>query len=196
MLQVVWLDGAQGYNNMTLPYFIVRVKIMLYQICYRVAEVPTPEYFENYKDPCYDKMIARIVQKPLSYSLWREKGETIFRKTGNKYKILADSDSTWKIEVPKSHRNQMLKRHHDTVTSGQCGIFKTYHRIYNYYYWPKMKFDIRNYIDRSSKCIAFKPAQKLPLGQMRSRPDITKPWELITVDRVGPLLRSSQGYKY
>lgn len=154
------------------------------------------EIFKDYIDPWYDELRNKIQKNPLYYPAWRVDDNIIYYKTKTKFPVLADSDYMWKTVVPVSHRNIIIRNNYDSITSGHSGIYKTFHRIANRFYWPKMKSDITRYINHCHKCLAFKSEQKLPLGQMSSRLNITKPWELITVDLVGPLPKSSKGFIY
>ncbi|KAG5867079.1 hypothetical protein JTB14_034989 [Gonioctena quinquepunctata] len=45
-------------------------------------------------------------------------------------------------------------------------------------------------------CLAQKPEQKAPAGLLSGRPNISKPWETISIDVVGPLPKSSSGHCY
>lgn len=90
----------------------------------------------------------------------------------------------------------MIKEHHDPPTAGHVGIYKTYCRLAHRYYWPKMKADVAHYIRSCQVCLAQKPEQKAPAGLMSGHMDATKPWELVSVDLVGPLPKSTSGYMH
>ena len=164
-----------------------------------VVDVLSPEsqiIFPDFKDKWYLKMLQNISTRPLNHSLWRVEDNIIYHHTRNPYPGLDDPAYDWKIVVPKSHRLEIIKQHHDTPTSGHVGVYKTFHRLAQKYYWPKMKSDVARYIRNCQICLAQKPEQRRPAGLMCGRPDITKPWELISVDIVGPLPKSSSGYMY
>lgn len=152
--------------------------------------------FEGYVDPWYDKMSRKITDNPLHYPQWRVENGVILKKIRSAYPSLDDSAFDWKVVVPKSHRTEIIRNHHDPPTSGHAGVYKTYDRVGRKFYWPKMRSDIANYIRSCRVCLATKPVQKPPSGLMCSRTDVSRPWELISLDIVGPLPRSSNGYKY
>lgn len=153
-----------------------------------------PLPFPNFRDAWYLKMVGKISDRPLDYPLWRVKDERLYRKVRNPYPGLEQECFDWKTVVPKSHRHDLIKAHHDIPTAGHFGVHKTYYRLLRKYYWPKMRADIARYVKTCRICLAHKPEQKAPAGLMSSRPDIKKPWELVSVDLVGPLPRSSSGY--
>lgn len=150
--------------------------------------------FPHFRDKWYTGMIEKISKQPLNYPHWRVDNGTIFRKLSNKYPGLDSSAFDWRIVVPKSHRRDILKQNHDLPTSGHTGVFKTYHRLRQKYYWPKMRADVANYVRGCQVCLAHKPEQKAPAGLMSRRTDITRPWELVSIDLVGPLPKSTSGY--
>nr|CAI5822443.1 unnamed protein product [Callosobruchus analis] len=72
----------------------------------------------------------------------------------------------WILVVPKNQRQNIIGEHHNPPTCAHLGTYKTLARISAKYYWPKM------------------------------RADVARPWQSLSVDVVGPLPRSSQGYSY
>ena len=55
----------------------------------------------------------------------------------------APADEEWliyhQIVVPSVYRNQILSIAHEIPFAGHLGVNKTYHRILNHFYWPKLK---------------------------------------------------------
>lgn len=151
--------------------------------------------FKTHTDKWYQDMIQKVSENPIKYPIWRVENEILYKKIQNNFGLNNNGDD-WKIIVPKGFRSEILKQCHDDITSGHVGIYKTYHRILSKYFWPKMKSHVTRYVNRCSICLANKPEQKPPIGKMCSRPEVDKPWELVCVDLVGPLPKSSRGYRY
>ncbi|KAH0813222.1 hypothetical protein GEV33_009569 [Tenebrio molitor] len=59
-----------------------------------------------------------------------------------------------------------------------------------------MKSDIYRYIAGCKTCAQHKVEQKPPAGLMGNRANPSAPWEIISLDFIGPFPRSSQGYTY
>lgn len=59
-----------------------------------------------------------------------------------------------------------------------------------------MKADVAKYVRGCKVCLANKPEQKAPAGLLSGRPDVKRPWELVSVDLVGPLPKSTSGHIY
>lgn len=59
-----------------------------------------------------------------------------------------------------------------------------------------MKADIARCVTQCRVCFATKPEQKPPQGFLGKHPVSTKPWQMISIDLVGPLPKSSKGHCY
>lgn len=89
----------------------------------------------------------------------------------------------------------MIKDNHDPPTCGHLGIFKTLARIAERYYWPNMRKDVAKYIAQCQVCLKTKSVQRPVSGHMLSeQPLCTRPWQILSIDLVGPLPRSDYSY--
>lgn len=145
-------------------------------------------------DKWYVAMCRRVVEHPANYPQWRVEKGKLYKYVHNRIPELSNDIDNWKIVVPKEDRLSVLQRDHDDVTSGHLGIHKTYSRICQNFYWPKLKPDVYNYVRKCPTCAAYKTEQKLPAGLMGNRPAVWQPWQLISADFVGPFPRSPAGY--
>lgn len=148
-------------------------------------------------DKWYKKMYDRVVKYPKRYPLWRIENSVLYKQIKPAYPELTEPSSAWCIVVPRENRTEVIRACHDPPTCGHLGVFKTTARVASTYYWPKLRADVANYIRHCLVCIRTKPEQKPPIGLMLSaQATITKPWELLYLDLVGPLPRSTTGYSY
>lgn len=147
-------------------------------------------------DNWYNKMLTLVSENPLNYAQWRVENEQLYKYPGNDKNQEAHDQLGWKIVVPKELRNQVLKECHDNPSSGHLGVHKTYFRVKDKYYWPKMRSDVAKYVRSCVICLEQKPEQKSPAGLLSSHPRVSKPWQMISMDLVGPLPRSSNGYTF
>lgn len=151
--------------------------------------------FPNIVDPWYDKIKQNILENPLRFPLWRVANGYVHKKLNTPNK-LGLPDYKWLLVVPKNCRRDVIQQNHDRTTCGHCGVFKTFHRVCEKYYWPKMRYDIARYVKFCIVCQQNKSEQAKPKGLMLGRPEVSKPWEVISVDLVGPLPKSKQGYMH
>lgn len=157
-----------------------------------VNEIVTPPV----QDKWYLRMLKKIREKPLKYPAWRVQNDKLFKYVKQTTRSRFSDADHWKIVVPKEQRKQVMIEAHDIPTSGHLGIYKTYHRIVEKYYWPKLKNDVTHYVNHCSVCATHKVERKKPIGLMVPQPLPSKPWEIIATDLIGPFPRSTRGYQY
>lgn len=150
------------------------------------------------QDKWYVQMMKRISDSPSKYPMWWIDKNKLFKRTKQtSYPGLSNGDSPWRLVVPKEKRSEIIRSHHDPPTCGHLGVSRTLSRISQRYYWPMMKNDVAKFIKRCFVCLGTKPLQQAPPGQMLSQqPTAIKPWQVISVDIVGPLPRSTSGFSY
>lgn len=111
-------------------------------------------------------------------------------------KNVTQDETNWKLIVPNNQRNKFIQLNHDSQKSGHLGIYKTYHSLLSNYYWPGMQRDVYDYIKRCTVCTRYKPLCRKPAGEMTKKPEINQYWQMISIDFVGPLPRSTKGNIY
>ena len=147
-------------------------------------------------DKWYLAMVKRIEEHPEKYPLWRVENNILYKFIKPCFPALSSPSDEWKPVVPKDQRSAVLQRCHDIPAAGHVGVYKTYGKIRQDYYWPKMKADVVRYIKSCRGCAQNKVEQKCPAGLMGDRPEITEPFQAISIDYVGPLPRSKKGNCY
>lgn len=147
------------------------------------------------QDKWYLKQFRQVSENPQRFPLWMIDNDVLYKKANPRYPEL--TGTPWLRVVPKEWRNDLIREHHDPPLCGHLGIFKTVGRISERYYWPKLRCDVAKYIRRCAVCLETKPEQKKPTGKMLSaQPSVERPWQLVSVDLMGPLPKSSSGYAY
>lgn len=146
-------------------------------------------------DIWHQKMLRHVRSDPEKYPLWRLEKDILYKRVQSKHSELRDIE--WLQVVPKDRRKEVIRQNHDPPTCGHLGISKTLGRISEKYYWPKLRADVARYIRNCEICLKSKPEQKKPNGLMFSQvPTVSRPWQLISIDIVGPLPRSMTGNSF
>lgn len=105
-----------------------------------------------------------------------------------------DSRFEWKRVPSPDEIPTILQENHDECF--HLGYEKTMARIRKRFYWPKMGPETRKYIQSCQTCKEVK-APFVPItpemGKMRVA---TRPWQIISVDFIGPLPRSRKGNQH
>lgn len=148
------------------------------------------------EDKWYRTLLQRVQAKPEKYPAWRVAHNILYKYVQPKIPELADDTDGWREVVPKGLRRQIISRIHTAPTTGHAGVFKTHKKLQTQFYWPKMHSDVVAYVRHCAVCAMHKVEQKRPPGYMGSRPKVSKPFQLVSTDLIGPLPRSTRGYRY
>eukprot|EP00261_Vitis_vinifera_P023282 XP_010655166.1 PREDICTED: uncharacterized protein LOC104880390 [Vitis vinifera] len=89
-----------------------------------------------------------------------------------------------KVVVPADHslRAKLLYEVHDSKVGGHSGILRTYRRLQQQFYWPKMHKAVQKYVQKCEVCQRIKPETKAPAGLLQPLPIPAQVWEDITLD--------------
>lgn len=154
------------------------------------------EFSDVSEDKWYTKMLEQVRKNPLKFAGWRESNGKLWKHVRSDYPELSPSRDSWKLVVPKKLRYDVIRGSHDPPTAGHVGIFKTFVKVADRYYWPKMRSDISNFVRRCKVCLSHKVSQQKPADKMVSHPRVDRPWEMVSTDLVGPLPRSKRGNSF
>lgn len=83
-----------------------------------------------------------------------------------------------------------MKEAHDSTHFGR---FKTYKKLQEKYYWPAMEEDVRRYCQGCETCKSTKHPNTNRTPRMGRQKLASVPWQVISVDFIGPLPRSRTG---
>ena len=104
-------------------------------------------------------------------------------------------DDVRRIVVPKGRRLKVLEVAHTQMMAGHFGRKKTFARLSSRFLWPRMWLEVKEYVRSCKGCqlAGRKDQAKAPLQPLQCE---TEPFSKVAFDLVGPLPRSSRGYKY
>ena len=95
--------------------------------------------------------------------------------------------------VPSALQEAVLTQLHNS--GGHFGIWKTMEKVKERFYWPGYEEDVEKWVRECSACQRRNPPQQLPrapLGTIK----VSRPFEKVSLDIMGPLPISSRGCKY
>jgi len=138
------------------------------------------------KDKHFSEVLKAIGTPSTKYSQYslREDGVIMFNNwTGYS-----------RVCVPKSLILEILKEVHDGITgTAHSGYEKTYKRISQMFYWPKMSQDIKKFVFSCPICQQIKHKRHAPYGVLQAIPIPNQPFEVVTMDLITDLPESN-GY--
>lgn len=144
-------------------------------------------------DKWYDDLIDGVSKKPDDHPEYKVENDFLFKHC----KVRTPLKTTtfkWKCCVRHSDVRDIIQKYHDSPNAAHFGFAKTYRRISSKYYWPNMRSDVRNYLKRCEICKQSKSPNVSLVPPMGSHISVSRPWEHLALDFLGPLIRSSEGY--
>jgi hypothetical protein len=100
-----------------------------------------------------------------------------------------------KLCVPKEERVQLIREAHTSKVFIHFSVGKTVANLQRYVYWPKMQEEVSRFIRGCILCCTRKPNNRKK-GLYNPLLVPTRPWESISMDFVGGLLRIRKGHDY
>ena len=108
-----------------------------------------------------------------------------------------DWEIRYQILIPSKYRWLILQQAHENVFSGHLGVAKTFKRIAELFYWPKLKKDVKQFVKTCHECqMIGSPNVKIPKDPLITIPSVGEPFEEGVIDVVGPLPRTKSGKEY
>lgn len=104
-----------------------------------------------------------------------------------------DEDNAWKLWIPKPLTTSLVQIAHQSSPALHGGIHKTLHRLRQYYYWPNMTIDVKNFVSQCELCKCIKPVNKTNIPDMGKTFTVQRPFQHLYIDFLGPYPRSTQG---
>lgn len=152
-----------------------------------------PDYIVE--DPWYSKMVTNVQNDPEKFSDWKVEDGKLYKHTPFNFGLNTNIFQ-WKLVIPKAQRLDVFKECHDDPKAAHLGIYKTLSRIRELYYWPRLLQDVQKYVRRCKICDAQKISSSARPGLMGQPKRVNYPWQYISVDILGPLPRSRNGFCY
>lgn len=143
-------------------------------------------------DPWFDKLVSEIQADKNKFPDFRIAGEHLYKNCVTKDEV-GGKYHRWKRVVPTHRRREIMHRFHDVPTAAHLGYERTLSRIQKDHYWPQMAKDIRKYVQACEICKACKATNAILTPTLGNPKPAQLPWELISIDWIGPITRSKKG---
>lgn len=146
---------------------------------------------EKHKDAWYLNKVKQVIGNSNKNTKWAVFKNLLFRKV--KLKQYPGDTCEWKLFIPDKLKSDVLKKSHDDIKAGHLGMRKTYYRIKKEFFWFNMLRDVKQYVKNCETCAKYKVSQQHPFGLMGQHRDVSQPWQVISLDLMGPFPRSKTG---
>ena len=104
---------------------------------------------------------------------------------------------TGEVLIPKEEEKlRIISEAHDSAVAGHKGIFESYHRVRERFFWEGMKSDISNYVKSCEICAKKKLVRVKTRLSMKITTTPIKGFQFVELDIVGPLPETVAGNKF
>ena len=98
-----------------------------------------------------------------------------------------------KLCIPKcSMRSNPIQEKHSGGLSGHFGQDKTFAQVSDFYFWPRMQQDVKNFVEKCRIC-QYAKGRRQNTGMYQPLPIPTRPWDSISMDFVLGFPRTQRG---
>ncbi|KAJ2937742.1 hypothetical protein O0L34_g19135 [Tuta absoluta] len=151
-----------------------------------IDSTPTPYYGPVFTtDDWYRNIYQGCQSSPTSFPNYMVKNKRLYRFM--KAKCTLQNDFQSKEVVPSEARSEIILQNYAVPTAAHFGVAKTYRRLALNYYWPGIYSDVVKLVTSCDICVSHKHQTHSPLGEMGDPKVCSRPFQMISVDLVGPL---------
>lgn len=101
-----------------------------------------------------------------------------------------------RLAIPPQYRVPLLELFHSSPYGGHTGMTRTYYRLSMHYYWEGMNKDVQAWVDNCTSCQKMKSIHSKLEIERGHLPAPTSPWDLISMDFIGPLNQPLTNNRY
>ena len=141
---------------------------------------------DGYKN---DSVFSKVVNNPGHYPVFRVINDLVYTKNHLGQDCLCVPRSL--LKGKRSLPEIVINHAHDTL--GHLGAQKTSEYARRWFWWPRMGKDIEKFCLSCGPCQMSKTSNQHKLGLLHNLPVLSRPWQSIGMDFVGPF-PECQGY--
>ena len=93
-------------------------------------------------------------------------------------------------------KRELLYEAHDAMSAGHMGVDKTYRRILEHFWWPRVYTDVLEYVTSCPECQVSKANNAKQEGLLKPLAIPDQPWESVSLDILSGLPKTSAPHKF
>lgn len=146
-----------------------------------------------FNDREYISLKTRVLNNSERLPDLQVRDNRVFIRKRSLGKDLNGDTTSWRLWVPQSLTEEVLKSAHNPPLSSHPGIGKTLEKLKRQFFWPKMAPDVRKFVLNCEVCKESKPPNCVLRPQMGEQIRVERPWQRLYTDLLGPYPRSKAG---
>ncbi|GBP03962.1 Retrovirus-related Pol polyprotein from transposon 297 [Eumeta japonica] len=127
----------------------------------------------------YQQLRKSIVENKETLPDLQISGNVVLKRVEFRQHAENDEETYWRLWVPKSLIQQVIKSSHDSCSAGHGGFMKTMKRLRQKYFWPSMTLDVKSYVDNCDICKCIKASNQISRPQMGNQVLTNRPFERV-----------------
>ena len=143
-----------------------------------------------------DDYVKQVRENPQYYKQYVWKNDLLYHQSEShglrlyipKMALITDSNRRTTIM-----RSQLLMEYHDSLFAGHAGMNRMAEHLGRYFYWERMRDDIRTHIRGCQQCQQNKYKRGPPIGLYTGRRVPVRRWETISIDFITDLPLTNKG---
>lgn len=143
----------------------------------------------TFSDAFTAQLKRQIEENPGAYKDFRVCDGKVFKYITNS-SLFDDVNSRWKYVVPVAERKEIVRSIHQEA---HLGFLKTLAKVREKFYWPRMSTDVKRFCYSCDICKESKTPNQNVTPECGKPKLCSRPWELISMDFLGPYPRSKHG---
>lgn len=144
----------------------------------------------------YLDLVSKIKENTESLPDLRVVDGYVYKRTLHYDGTPLGEDFAWKLWIPVELSQKLIENAHCPPNVAHGGFHKTLRRLREYFFWPNMSTQVRNFVQNCKVCKEAKPANSTLRPPMGKESIIERPFQRIYVDFLGPYPRSKRGNSY
>lgn len=142
----------------------------------------------------YKELIKTIEENSENLPDLKVEGGMVFKKAKLEHEI--GDEYIWKLWIPSAITSAIIENAHTANTAAHGGIAKTLERVKRFFYWPRMNYQVREFVKSCQICKEVKPANQNLMPEIGQEVITDRPFQKLYIDFLGKYPRSKSGNCY
>ena len=146
-----------------------------------------------FKSDEYLELVSTVTQNSRNLPDLLVSDGMVLKKVKTSPQALEGVESCWKLWIPQTMTDSMIRQAHEPQRASHGGIAKTLHRLQEMFYWPNMFVQVKQFVSSCEICKGTKATNQISRPPMGKQMVMERPFQQLYIDLLGPYPRSKRG---